>query len=353
MADFIDLRTMTKGKNRLNTGLIACLEQLIECTPAGEKMRLASFTKAVKAIKNFDQEITSGAMAKGQIPGIGKGIADRIEEFLKTGTLVEIRPDPEKALEKELCTVTGIGPVRAQRLMADYAVKSVADLIARYKAGEIIVKPNALTPHITVGLDFYYDLLERFPRAEADALVELLDRHLAELRDRHSVEWPAVQTTVCGSYRRGLPTCGDLDVLLSTDGIPPADLLTQVVDGLTRVKFLVGNLTHEGGTKYMGVCKLPGVGSKGRRIDIRIIPRAALGAAQLYFTGSGEFNVAMRNVALKAGYTLNEYGLYRVAPGKAEKAEKVEKSELIPCTSEEDIFTHLRIVYLKPHERMF
>ena len=342
MADFIDLRKTSKGKSRLNTGLVACLEQLIECTPATEKMRLASFTKAVKAIQNFDQEITSGTMAKGQIPGIGKGIGDRIDEFLKTGTLVEIQPTAEAGLEKELCTVTGIGAVRAQRLMADYAVKSVADLIARYKAGEITVKPNALTQHITVGLDYYYDLLERFPRAEADALVELLNRHLAA--------WPAVQTTVCGSYRRGLATCGDLDVLLSTDGIPPADLLTQVVDSLTRVKFLVGNLTHEGGTKYMGVCKLPAVGSKGRRIDIRIIPRAALGAAQLYFTGSGEFNVAMRNVALKAGYTLNEYGLYRVAPGLAGKAEK---GELIPCTSEKDIFAHLRIVYLNPHERMF
>ena len=335
MDNLIDLRTVQKSG--LNAELIRCLDKLIACTTDG--MRRNSFAKGLKAIKAFDQEITSGAMAKAKIPGIGKGIADRIDEFLKTGGLAEIHApvlSEEECILKELCTVTGIGEVRAKRLMTDYLVIGVADLIARYKAGEITIKPNALTQHITVGLDFYYDLLERFSRDEADKLLATLTKHLTK-------EWPDIKVIACGSYRRGLPTCGDLDILLcpSKSMQPETTLLTKVVDLLTRVELLAGNLTHEGTTKYMGVCRLPG--GKGRRIDIRVIPVTALGAAQLYFTGSGEFNVAMRNEALKQGYTLNEYGLYRLKSDG--------KGDLIPCETEEEIFAHLKLVYLAPQER--
>jgi DNA polymerase/3'-5' exonuclease PolX len=326
----LDLRDLKITPTATNEGIIACLETLIQgLTASKEKkpkdtMRLLSFTKAVKAIKAFDQTITSGEMAK-TIPGIGKGIADRIDEFLQTGGLKEIKPDETTAIVTELCTVTGIGAVRAQKLIADYGVKNVPDLIQRYKTGEIEVKPNALTHHIAIGLDYYYDLMERFSFAEADSLVRLLKKIVPK----------DFQITICGSYRRELPTCGDLDVILSPAG-PSAIGLPEVIEKLEGKGFLVGHLTQAGDTKYMGVCRLPG--GKGRRIDIRYIDLKCLGAAQLYFTGSGEFNKRMRLVASQKGYTLNEYGLF------------LEK-ELLPCTTEEEIFDKLQITYLSPRDR--
>jgi DNA polymerase/3'-5' exonuclease PolX len=330
-----DLRVKKDGYPGQNKSILTCLEKLVGKTE--DKMRASSFTKAIKAIKGVSFEITSGTMAKAQIPGIGKGIADRIDEILKTGTLAELeRCSPEEVTVKDLCTVTGIGPVKAKRLIADYAVKDVPDLIKKYKSGQITVKPNALTQHITVGLDYYYDLLERFSRDEADRLIALLRGHLST--------WTDVKMTVCGSYRRGLENCGDLDVILcSAVERLKSNLLKGIVEKLTQVKFLTGNLTEEGTTKYMGVCKLPA--GKGRRIDIRVIPTESMGAALLYFTGSGEFNVRMRNAALKGGYTLNEYGLYRLP------VDKEHESTLIPCATEEEIFAHLKLVYIPPKER--
>jgi len=326
----LDLRTSTgfDTKNS-NVTIITCLQRLAE---ESDGVRATSFQKAVKALQNYaGGEITSGAMAKKEIPGIGKGIADRIDEILASGTLKEFRPltAQDKTIQ-DLCTVTGIGAVRAKKLVELYGITGVPDLIEKYKTGVIGVKPNALTHHIVVGLRFYYDLMERFPRAEAVNLIQKLKTGIS-----------AVDTTLlvipCGSFRRGLPTCGDLDVLLSHPNGGDAKILPKVVDRLTRDEFLVGSLTNEGLTKYMGVCQ----GSKGgRRIDIRYIDYASLGAAQLYFTGSRTFNILMRNVAIKHGYSLNEYGLWQ-------------NEVLIPAHSEGDIFSRLNLVYIPPEERDF
>jgi DNA polymerase/3'-5' exonuclease PolX len=349
----LDLRTLIPaaksqtGKN--NDIILTCLEKLIDGLTANppedssaaksHRMRLMTFRTAVNAIKDYPDVILSGAQAKDAIPGIGKGIADRIDECLSTGTLKELKlfTDKETALYEELCTVTGIGIVRAKGLVTNYGVKSVADLKEKYKTGEIKIEPNGLTHHIIIGLEYYDDIQERFPRAEADKLIIILEKHIKAVD-------PTLVVNFCGSYRRGKPTCGDLDVILSGGKID--EPLMKVIEHLHTVDFLVGDLTQKGTTKYMGVCKRTKKG-KGRRIDIRYIPTVSLGAALLYFTGSGEFNKLMRNVANQRGYTLNEYGLYRL------KDQQKNKGDLIPAETEEAIFQCLNLLYLRPTERDF
>jgi DNA polymerase/3'-5' exonuclease PolX len=94
----------------------------------------------------------------------------------------------------------------------------------------------------------------------------------------------------------------------------------------------------------MGVCRGPS--GIGRRIDIRFVQYICLGAALLYFTGSGKFNKIMRYHANTRGFTLNEYGLYSYING-------VKGDDPIPATTEQDIFKRLGFVYLSPEEREF
>jgi DNA polymerase/3'-5' exonuclease PolX len=86
----------------------------------------------------------------------------------------------------------------------------------------------------------------------------------------------------------------------------------------------------------MGFCKYQTF--PVRRIDIRFIPFLSWYPGILYFTGSKNLNLAMRNKAKKLGYKLNEYGLFK-------------GSKNIYVESEEEIFNLLEMKYLEPQER--
>jgi DNA polymerase/3'-5' exonuclease PolX len=301
---------------------------------AQEQQRINSFVKARDAISGFNKPVTSGAMAQRDIDGVGKGIATRIDEFLRTGTLVELQGavSVEEQIISELTTVEGIGEANAQRLINDYKITGLADLKARYKSGTMKVGKNQLTNSMAVGLDYYDDIKQRMSWSEAHDITKEILILLAGIPS--SVQF-------CGSYRRKRPTCGDLDVLISYDG-DDKSYLKCIVKMLDPI--LVGHLTVDGTTKYMGVCKLhPSL--PGHRIDIRLVPSTCLGAAMLYFTGSCKFNKLMRYFANQRGYTLNEYGLYTYINGL--------KGALVPAQTEEDIFQILNLLYLSPTEREF
>lgn len=311
---------------------------------ANHGRRISSFIKALDAIKSFPEQITSGSQAQRDVEGVGKGIAKRIDEFLKTGTLEEIEQatDPHAKVIMELCSVTGIGEVKAEHLATEHGVTSVPDLVAKYKAGLIKIAKNQLTHHIVVGLDYYYDLEQRMPWSEADQIAQIIVQQVKLLNPKYIIN-------VCGSYRRHKPTCGDLDVLIAHPEIIEDrqlnDDLPEIVQQLESCGLLVGHLTTKGKTKYMGVCKLDTPNATGRRIDIRFVTYPSLGAATLYFTGSGKFNKIMRFRANQRHFTLNEYGLYSYVNGV--------KGAKIPAPTERDIFQKLNFVYLEPEQREF
>ena len=118
----------------------------------------------------------------------------------------------------------------------------------------------------------------------------------------------------CGSYRRGRPTCGDIDVLITyTDGTDIKGLCEKLVCHLETKGFLkerLGDFRYSttGSEGYMGVCQLDSK-HKFRRIDIKVYPRDQYGFALLYFTGSDKFNIGMRQEALNQGYSLSDHGM--------------------------------------------
>ena len=353
----------------LNAGILTMLNSLIDVTVALKAVaepkdrtalshRITSFMKGRDAIRGYQSEIKSGTQARQNIPGVGEGIAKRIDEYLKTGTLQEIEKaiSPEAKIIMELTTVTGIGDVKARQLMETFKVTSVQDLIDKYTLGQIKVATNQLTHHIVVGLTYYNDLKLRMSWDEADKISTMVKRFV------HGYDKDLL-VTVCGSYRRKKQTCGDIDVLITHPFIKTDDeagtstVLPKLVELMEREGLLVGNLTSHGNTKYMGVCRAGASANAnasasanananpGRRIDIRFVPYDSMGAAILYFTGSGTFNKLMRFRANQRGYTLNEYGLFHYNNGV--------KGEQVSTPTEQDVFSILRFLYLEPELRDF
>lgn len=216
-----------------------------------------------------------------------------------------------------------------------------------------------LTQDQLIGLKYYYDIGAKIPRNEITRIQEILKAAATELN-------PEIIVQCCGSYRRGRERSGDVDcllfhkTLLSEDDVRHWELanghiLSAYAAKLASLGFLVDHLSC-GDTKYMGLCRLAGDKHINRRIDIRLMPMNSYATALLYFTGSKNLNTDMRNRALARDMTLNEYGLYKFAKDlnghliKDVKGKNI-KGEQIQIQTENDVFTHIGMKYLAPHER--
>ncbi|KAL8565037.1 hypothetical protein ACOMHN_003413 [Nucella lapillus] len=296
-----------------------------------------AYRKAAGIIAKHPTRISSGNEAK-KLEGVGEKIAKKIDEFIKTGKLEKlekIRADDTSVAITELTKVTGIGPANAQKLVSE-GITSIEELRKN---------TNKLNHHQKIGLKHYEDFEKRIPRAEMEQLKAVVLKETNKLDEDYTAD-------VCGSFRRGAESSGDIDILLthpsftSTSKKQP-DLLHRLVKRLEAIKFVTDTLSL-GDSKYMGVCRLTkeegGPEPCFRRIDIRLIPDDQFYCALLYFTGSDMFNKNMRQHALDQGFTLNEYCIRPVGstgvPG-----------EPLPVSSEEDVFDYVDMKYKKPSER--
>lgn len=270
----------------------------------------------------------SQKMKEMNIKGIGKGTIDRINEILHSHSLQELKKENEKnEITSLFKTITGIGDKRAGELY-DGGYRSISDI-----QSAIFEKKIGSTHHIDLGLKYYDDLKERIPRDEIDKMKKIIKKIIKKIN-------PHLIFEICGSYRRGEESSGDMDLLFTN----PQDssnksYLKEIVEKLTDEKILIDHLTEKGDKKYMGFCKLKST-SKARRIDIRYFPYDEYWAGILYFTGNKEFNIKLRNRALEKGYSLNEYGLKNIKTNEKKKIE-----------SENHIFELLELPYLSPLER--
>jgi len=190
-----------------------------------------------------------------------------------------------------------------------------------------------LNYHQLVGVKHYHNIMKKIPRDEIVKFEKILGKLLKKMND-------GLILTICGSYRRGRKESGDIDCFLTHKDIVSKnnqEMLNDIVSVLTKCNILVDHLTEYGGTKYMGMGK---IGEIPRRIDIRVIPWEAYAYAILYFTGSKNHNLKMRNQARKLGYKLNEYGM-----------ENIMDHKLVKCETEEQIFEVLGMEYMDPTQR--
>ena len=182
-----------------------------------------------------------------------------------------------------------------------------------------------------IGIKYYNDIQERIPRKE----IEYLDKILKYILKDKPIEYE-----ICGSYRRGCPDSGDIDILLTSKNTDENYLVTFIYT-LIKLDILKDHLTMDGNKKYMGLLKVPNKKfTKFRRIDIIFKSYDSFAPALLYFTGSANLNKEMRTKAISKGYKLNEYGLF-----------VKETEERLDTPKEKSIFDLLEMKYLEPTKR--
>lgn len=300
--------------------------------------RAVGYERAVTAIRNYSKEITSREEALA-IPGVGGRLADKIAEILESGRLrkvAEVCEGEEAETLRLFLGVWGAGPSTAQAwYLQDF--RTLDDL--RTKA--------TLTRHQQIGLKHYDDINSRIPRSE---VAEIEDH----VREATLSLVRGAEVMVCGSYRRGKPTCGDVDVLIThPDGHSHELIFRPLLARLRDSGFLTDDLVtqEDNGNqkKYLGVCRLPGQGRKHRRLDVIVVPYQERATALMYFTGSAHFNRSMRLLATKKGMSLSEHSLR--AGIVRQGGEKLSDGYMLDTPTEESIFAHLGLEYRPPKER--
>lgn len=313
-----------------NSDLIEILEHLsvFASITDSEKHRVVAFNKAIESIKKFPFRIESGQEAKN-LPGIGKGIGDRIEEIRQTGRLREhdllMQRYPDLLPTLELFKmIHGVGPKTATKwyLMGYRNPRDVPREILTYAQA--------------ISIQFLNETNLRIPRADIQFFESELNRFLRAYEQYLSTTYNLVinfEFVICGSYRRGAPDSGDIDILVNTHNNIPGDVLNAFLQFP-----MFSHRLARGKKKFAGLALINGI---HRRVDIELCLPHEYGPAMVYFTGSKNFNILVRNRAISMGLRLNEKSLITTT--------KVP----IYVRDERHLFELLQIPYIEPVNRNY
>lgn len=290
----------------------------------GNKFKANAYKKVIRNIKSAGTLQTLDDVKA--ISGVGKKILDKIKELIETGKIgavEEIRNDVDEklALKNKLANIYGVGAVKIKQLMEK--VKSFDDLYLEENKGLLNAKQQ-------IGLKHYNDLVERIPYAEGK-------KHDAVFKKMLKSISPDIEYEMVGSYRRKSKTMGDIDILIKEH---TKLSLNSLVKMMTESGYFIEKLAS-GKNKFMGICRLSDKAT-ARRIDILVADKDTYSFAKLYFTGSFNFNIHLRNIALSKNLSLSEYGF------KDNTTKELIKTSI---QTERDIFDYLGEQYVEPEKR--
>jgi DNA polymerase (family 10) len=262
--------------------------------------RVRAYQKAARVIEELPQPVEDLVRANGrrltELPGIGKDLAGKIGEIVRTGSLGALRTLQRQVPKglPELMRVRGLGPKRARALYDAMGIHTLVQLeracgqgkIRKLKRFGAKTEANLLRELATQGPG-----QGRMPRPVAAQYGEALLRYLRAIGGVELAE-------IAGSYRRRCETVGDLDVLVTCRrGTPVIRRFVEYPE--------VKQVLEQGGTRAS--VRL----HAGLQVDLRVLPQASYGAGLYYFTGSKAHNIAVRRLAQQRGLRINEYGVYR------------------------------------------
>lgn len=296
-----------------------------------------AYEKAAGAIEGWEEEVSDtyrrgGRKALEEIPGVGVSIAEKMEEFIKTGKVKYFEGLKKKAPVDlgSLSRVEGLGPKSIKKLYQKLDVRDLADLEKAAKAGKIAKLEGfgaKSEEKILKGIGFAKKSGGRFVLGFVMPQIRAIAAHLERMAGVERV-------TIAGSARRMKETIGDADIL-AVSAKPEG-----VMDYFVSMPEVISVIAH-GETKSSVKIK-PGI-----NVDLRVVPRASYGAALNYFTGSKDHNVALRKIAVAKGWKLNEYGLFRVAGGRGAAGHET----VIAGGSEEELYRKFGMDYIEPELR--
>ena len=301
---------------------------------AADSFRIRSYRNAAQAIENLSEpikDLISEPKKVLAIPGIGKGMLTNLQELFKEGSLgvqTELLKKYHPSM-LQLLKIQGLGPKTIALIWSAYQVSDVDGVEKLAREGKIRELPRMGEKHeqkLLKAIEDYRRISGRFLIDAAEVEAKKLTDYLASFQGFDRI-------TPAGSLRRGRETVGDLDILVTGAACcseaerqkavqyvaqyPP--LMSVIAQGDNKISFQVRN---------------------GMQVDVRLLPPDSFGAAMQYFTGSKAHNVALRQRALKLGYTLNEYSLADLKTGQP-----------VAGKTEEEIYAKLNLDYIPPELR--
>lgn len=287
--------------SRSNEEVAAAFEELADLMQIadGDRFRILAYRRVAEEIRALGRDVSQMDDAQlSRLRGVGKATAGKIREVLKTGTMAKLE-EARAAVPpgiRDLIALPGLGPKTALLLFRELGITNLDELGAAIKEQRLrTVKGLGRRTEQNLGA-----AINRFKtkedRVAIDVALAAAESMLEALRESGTV----TEAAYCGSLRRGKETIGDLD-LLATGSDPEA--VMEVFTTLPDVSAVAAR----------GITKSSVITRKGLQVDLRVVAPDEFGAALQYFTGSKEHNVRVREIAVKQGLKLSEYGVFRVA----------------------------------------
>jgi len=294
----------------------------------GERFKPEAYRRAARSIETLteDLERVSARGELGTIPGVGEAIAEKIREYLQTGTI----PYYERLKKEvppgvvEILRLQGLGPKTARRFWVELGIEGPGELADAIAAGRLdsvkgfgprkieLIREALAAARAAPGGAARMPIDQAYPVAE---------RIVRALRERSRLD----RVEIAGSFRRRRETVGDLDILVTSE---EPEKVFDTFSALPEV----AEVRLRGGTKE--TCIL----SNGLQVDLRVVEPGAFGATLQYFTGSKDHNVQLRTIARDRGLKVNEYGVFR-------------DEERVAGRTEEDVYASLGLAWIPPELR--
>lgn len=314
------------AKNREIAGILYQIAELLELH-AQNRFKIIAYSKAARAIEFLKEDIEQVCREKRlkTIPGVGKAIAQNIEEYLRTGKIQshqDLLANTPQGLA-ELLQISGLGPKTIFMLHEKLNITNLDQLERAAREHSIRRLPRmgeVREKNILKSIERYRKRSNRILYSLAEPIVNEILTYLSGMEGLENA-------TAAGSYRRRRETVGDVDILAT------ASKPEEIVAAFVKMP-LVEEVLARGPTKASVIM------NDTVQVDLRIVEHQSYGTVLQYFTGSKEHNVHMRQLALDKGYSLNEYSLTRLADGHDLFFDK-----------EEEVYRALNLEYIPPELR--
>lgn len=311
--------------------IFTSMAQVLQITGAN-RFRTNAYQRAARAIKELDRDIANLAQepkALTELDGIGKGLAEKIIEYIDTGNIEEydqlMAEVPDGLVD--MLDIAGLGPKTVAKLWHEAGITNTAQLknaIDNNTLDHIEGIGKKTLEKLTKSIQFKQQSADRVRLGRALPTAN----HMIELLH----QLPGVeQIDYAGSIRRGRDTIGDIDILIGTDD--PETFGPAIADRFCKHRHVEEVLAHGNSKCSIRI-------DAHIQIDLRIVHTQQYGAALAYFTGSRAHNIAMRKRAQAMGLQLNEYGLWH--------RDHANQDQPVAAATEQDIYQALQLPWIPP-----
>lgn len=288
-----------------------------------------AYERAIYQLSKVPFPITSGKQVSN-LPGIGKGMVEKIDTILKTGSLdiitqknlPIIKWQSKKmngTMDNKITSILGFGPANAKEIEKKYKITTANELLNLYKTKSSDLDKN-LTHIQKIGIQYHKDLKTPISRTETETIfnsyfIPRIEKFINQYK---------LYCMIAGSYPSGKKESKDIDILISSPdkySSKHKQILNQIINEFKENSEII--TLSKGESKFLGLIKGNETGI-WHHLDMRIVSHTEFPFARLYYASGKVFNKMIRERLKKKGYKLNEFGLFLAITGKNMKIGETE-----------------------------